>query len=74
MFKHLHFIAINTTWLTNEKIIKFWWHKFKKSFIKVLVSFIISMQQLNKKKQKLISEHNSTRLTMKTHLTISNYW
>ena len=32
------------------------------------------MQQLNKKKQKLISEHNSTRLTMKTHLKISNYW
>ena len=74
MFKHLHFIVINTTWLTNEKIIKFWWHKFKKSFIKVLVSFIISMQQLNKKKQKLISEHNSTRLAMKTHLKISNYW
>ena len=74
MFKHLHFIVINTTWLTNEKIIKFWWDKFKKSFIKVLVSFIISMQQLNKKKQKLISEHNSTRLTMKTHLKISNYW
>ena len=74
MFKHLHFIVINTTWLTNEKIIKFWWHKFKKSFIKVLVSFIISMQQLNKKKKKLISEHNSTRLTMKTHLKISNYW
>ena len=52
-----------------EKIIRLWWHKFQKSFNKVTFYIYLTI----KKKKKIICEHNPTRLTMKTHLKISNY-
>ena len=61
-----HFIVVNTKFLTNEKIIKLWWHKFHKSFNKILKKVyctFLTKNSANITHNVLMYEHNSTRLT-----------